>query len=78
MDISCKQTSEISHEKTWAWLRKGNLKRETESFNGSPKQRHKDQIFKAEMDKTQLAQKEYKTRPDWVQQGYPPGNVQEI
>ena len=24
------QTSEISHEKTWTWLRKGNLKRETE------------------------------------------------
>ena len=24
--------SNISHEKTWAWLRKGNLKRETESF----------------------------------------------
>ena len=26
------QTSEISHEKTWTWLRKGNLKRETESL----------------------------------------------
>ena len=24
------QTDEISHEKTWPWLRKGNLKRETE------------------------------------------------
>ena len=22
-----RQTSEISHEKTWTWLRKGNLKR---------------------------------------------------
>ena len=26
------QTSEISHEKTWTWIRKENLKRETESF----------------------------------------------
>ena len=24
--------SNISHEKTWTWLRKGNLKRETESL----------------------------------------------
>ena len=24
-------TSDISHEETWAWLRKGNIKRETES-----------------------------------------------
>ena len=27
-----RQTSEISHEKTMAWLRKGKLKRETESL----------------------------------------------
>ena len=27
-----RQTAEISHEKTWAWLRSGNLKRETESL----------------------------------------------
>ena len=27
-----RQTSEISHVKTWTWLRKGNLKRETESL----------------------------------------------
>ena len=26
------RTSEIAHEKTWTWLRKGNLKRETESL----------------------------------------------
>ena len=26
------QASEISHEKIWIWLRKGNLKRETESL----------------------------------------------
>ena len=25
-------TSDISHEKTWTWLRKGNVKRETESL----------------------------------------------
>ena len=25
-----RQTDEISHEKTWAWLRKENLRRETE------------------------------------------------
>ena len=27
-----RQTSEISHEKTWKYLRKGNLKRETKSI----------------------------------------------
>ena len=27
-----RQTSEISHEKTWTWLRKGNSEREIESF----------------------------------------------
>ena len=27
-----RQTNEISHKKTWTWLRKGNLKRETESL----------------------------------------------
>ena len=27
-----RQTSDISHEKTWRWPRKGSLKRETESF----------------------------------------------
>ena len=26
------KTDEITHEKAWTWLRKGNLKRETESF----------------------------------------------
>ena len=26
------QTSDISHEKTWMWLRKGKLQRETESL----------------------------------------------
>ena len=27
-----RQTSKISNEKTWTWLRKGNLRRETESL----------------------------------------------
>ena len=27
-----RQTSDISHGKTWIWLKKGNLKKETESF----------------------------------------------
>ena len=27
-----RQTSEIIHEKTWVWLRKGNLKREIKSL----------------------------------------------
>ena len=81
----------ISHEKTWTWLRKGNFKRETESLliaeqNNAIRTNH----IKTKIDKTQqnsqcmlcgnrdettnhiisecskLAQKEYKTRPDWV------------
>ena len=81
----------ISHEKTWTWLRKGNLMRETESLliaaqNYAIRTNH----IKARIDKTQqntkcrlcgdrdetfhhiiskcnkLAQKEYKTRHDWV------------
>ena len=27
-----RQIGEVAHEKTWAWLRRGNLKRETESL----------------------------------------------
>ena len=81
----------ISHKKTWTWLRKGNFKRETESLqmaaqNNAVRTNH----IKARIDKTQqnrkcrlcgdsdetinhiisecskLAQKEYKTRHDWV------------
>ena len=81
----------ISHDKTWTWLRKGNFKRETESLliaaqNNAVRTNH----IKARIDKTQqnsnctlcgnrnetinhiisewskLAQKEYKTRHDWV------------
>ena len=81
----------ISHDKTWTWLRKGNLNRETKSLlmaaqNNAIRTNHN----KARIDKTQknskcrlcrdrneivkqiisecskLAQKEYKTRHDWV------------
>ena len=81
----------ISHDKTWTWLRKGNFKNETESLliaaqNNAIRTNH----IKARIDKTQqtskcrlcsdrdetinhiisecskLAQKEYKTRHDWV------------
>ena len=81
----------ISRDKTWTWLRKGNFKRETESLltaaqNNTIRTNH----MKARIDKTQqnskcrlcgervetlnhiisecskLAQKEYKTRYDWV------------
>ena len=81
----------ISHDKTWTWLRKGNFKRETESLliaaqNNAVRTNH----IKARIDKTQqnskcrlcsdrdetinhiisecskLAQKESKTRHDWV------------
>ena len=83
--------SNISHEKTWTWLSKGNLKRETESLliaaqNNAIRTNH----IKARIDKTQqnsncslcgdrdetinhiisecckIAQKEYKTRHDWM------------
>ena len=86
-----KRLINISHEKTWTWLRKGNFKRETASFliaaqNNAVRTNH----IKARIDKTQqnskcrlcgdrdetinhiisefskLAQKEYKTRHDWV------------
>ena len=91
MDIFKRLLNNISHEKTWTWLRKGNFKRETESLliaaqNNAIRTNH----IKARIDKTQqnskcrlfgdrdetinqiisecskLAQKEYKTRHDWV------------
>ena len=81
----------ISHEKTWTWLRKGNFNGETESLlidvqNNAIRTNH----IKPRIDKTQkndkcwlcgqrdetinhiiserskLAQKEYRTRQDWV------------
>ena len=72
-------------EKTWTWLRKGNFKRETESFliaaqNNTIRTNHtidkiqqnrkcrlcgdRDETIISECSK--LAQKEYKTRHDWV------------
>ena len=38
----------ISHDKTWTWLWKGNLKRETISPNSSIKQRRKNHSSKRE------------------------------
>ena len=84
----------ISHDKTWTWLRKGKFKRETEFLliaaqDNAVRTNH----IKARIDKTQqnskcrlcggrdeiinhiisecskLAQKEYKTRHDWVGKG---------
>ena len=48
----------ISHDKTWTWLRKGNVKRETESLlmaaqNSAIRTNHR----KARIDKTQLNSK---------------------
>ena len=81
----------ISHEKTWTLLRKGNLKRETESLliaaqNNAIRTNHiKARICKTQQNSecrlcedrdetinhiisecSKLAQKEYKTRHDWV------------
>ena len=94
-------TSNISHEKTWMQLRKGNLKREIESLliaaqNNAIRTNH----IKTRIDKTQqnsrlcgdrdetinqiisecskLAQKEYKTRQDWVSKTIHWENVQKI
>ena len=40
--------SDISKEKTSTWLRKGNIKRVTESFsNSSTKRRHKNQSYQS-------------------------------
>ena len=83
--------NDILHEKTWTWLRKGNLKRETESLLiAAQNNAIKTNQIKARIDKTQqnnkcrlcggrdetinhminecrqLAQKEYKTRHDWL------------
>ena len=50
-----RQTSEISHEKTWTWLRKENLKRERNKIADLDYV-----VIKTKCNK--LAQKEYKTR----------------
>ena len=93
----------ISHQKTWTWLRKENLKRETESLlilaqDSAIRTNH----IKARIDKAQqnskcrqcgdreetinhiisecskLAQKEYKTRHDWVDKVIHSENAPEI
>ena len=81
----------ISHEKTWTWLRKGNFKGKTESLLiAAQNNAIKTNNIKARIDKTQqnnpcslcsdrdetinhiisecskLAEKEHKTRHDWV------------
>ena len=83
--------SNISDKKIWVWLRKGNLKRETESLLIAAQENPiRTNHIKARIDKTQqnnkcrlcgdrdetmnhiiskcrkLAQKEYKTRHNWV------------
>ena len=43
-----KRIMNISHQKSWTWLRKGNIKRETESLlNSSTKQRQKKQSYQS-------------------------------
>jgi len=49
-----RQTQEISHQKTWTWLRKGNLKRETESLIIAAQDNAiRTNYIKAKIDKTQ-------------------------
>ena len=40
--------NKISHDKTWTWLRKGNIKRERISPDNSTKQCHKNQSYQDE------------------------------
>ena len=86
-----KRLINITHEKTWPWLRKGNFKRETESLqiavqNNAIRTNHiKARIIKTQQNNkcrqcsdrdetinhiirecSKLAQKEYKTRHNWV------------
>ena len=80
----------ISHDKTWPWLRKGNFNRETEYLIAAQNNAIRTNHIKVRINKTQqnskcrlcgdrdetinhiisecskLAQKEYKTRHDWV------------
>ena len=64
----------ISHQKTWTWQRKGNLKRETESLRIAAQDNAiRTNHIKGRIDKTQqnskcskLTQKEYKARHAWV------------
>ena len=48
------RTNDISHEKSWTWLRKGNLKRETESLLiTAPNKTIRSKYVKVGIDKTQ-------------------------
>ena len=50
--------SDISHEKTWTWLRKGNFKKETESlFIAAPNNARRTNHIEARIDKTQQNRK---------------------
>ncbi|MUZ80509.1 hypothetical protein GLN52_23935 [Shigella flexneri] len=49
-----RRTKEIAHEKTWTWLRKGHLKRETESLLTTAQNNAiRTNYIKAKIDKTQ-------------------------
>ena len=49
-----RQTQEISHQKIWTWLRKGNLKRETESLIIAAQDNAiRTNYIKAKIDRTQ-------------------------
>ena len=48
-----RQTNELSHEKTWTWQRKGNLKRETELVLIAAQQQQQKDYVKTKIDKTQ-------------------------
>ena len=51
-----RQTSDISHEKTWTWLRKGNLKREAESLIAAQNNTIRTNNYPEKIDKTQQKQ----------------------
>ena len=49
-----RQIGEVAHEQTWTWLRKGNLKRETESLIiAAQNNAIRTNYIKAKIDKTQ-------------------------
>ena len=48
-----RQASETSQEKTWTWLRKANLQRETEFLLRATKNAIRTNYIKAKIDKTQ-------------------------
>ena len=49
-----RQIGEVAHKKTWTWLRRGNLKRETESLIITAQNNAlRTNYIKAKIDKTQ-------------------------